>query len=587
MCTDPNGNVYTLSNLGNDPIIADTFHANPYGETNNILLTSYNCSGQMRWAKLIGSSGPGECSPLSIVADSFGHIYMAGDLTNGTLYIGYDTTIPGAVYDQLGLIQFDTSGHFNWIQYVGNNTLATYIATGTLYASLALDNVNNIHLLPYLGSGAVLMLGDTSQYGTYDLKYNSLGNLLSAVRLDLDSEWEVHGAVIDPATNKLYVCGEVNQSFGAGVDTFYAAAFDVSRNLLWQYFSGGGDGIESIIIDNSKHLYFCGGAGPYSGETRFRFNGDSVLAPYDALSIIMKTDTNGTVNWIKHFDSHTSVNYFISITQLPNNKVAAAGTFAGTLYYGIDSLVTPAGDGWNPYLAVVDSTGNLQAIQQILGDGFNNEGTAITSDRVGNIYVGGAVVDSIWAGTPAIPAYHSVGGNSDFFVMKYGVDCSCISMPVANYTDTGTHIVGFTYTGTTTGIDSVVWNFGDGSTSTTTNPIHTFTAVGTYTVCVTVYTSCGNDMSCSNVVVSTVGVPMISLANIQVYPNPTTDELYITGVLQNTNYRLLNVTGVSMQQGVLKYGINTLPVKGFAQGIYILEMTGADGARDIVRVVKE
>ncbi len=60
MCTDPNSNVYALSQLGDDPVTADTFHATPYGAVNNILMTSYNCLGQMRWAKLIGSSG-GDC----------------------------------------------------------------------------------------------------------------------------------------------------------------------------------------------------------------------------------------------------------------------------------------------------------------------------------------------------------------------------------------------------------------------------------------------------------------------------------------------------------------------------------------------
>jgi len=42
-----------------------------------------------------------------------------------------------------------------------------------------------------------------------------------------------------------------------------------------------------------------------------------------------------------------------------------------------------------------------------------------------------------------------------------------------------------------------------------------------------------------------------------------------------------------MQQGNLKAGVNSISVKGFAPGIYELEMTGADGNKDVVRVVKE
>ena len=59
MCTDQNGNVYALTNVGTDaPIIADTFNmpAGGYGAPSNIFLTSYGCNGKMRWAKLIGSN---------------------------------------------------------------------------------------------------------------------------------------------------------------------------------------------------------------------------------------------------------------------------------------------------------------------------------------------------------------------------------------------------------------------------------------------------------------------------------------------------------------------------------------------------
>jgi len=123
MCTDPNGNIYALNQVGNNPIYADTFYRSggTYGADQNILLTSYNCNGVMRWAKLIASSG-GECIPYGITADDLGHIYVAGYLTNETLYVGNDTTIPGAGFQDEGLIQYDTSGHFHWVRYVGDNT---------------------------------------------------------------------------------------------------------------------------------------------------------------------------------------------------------------------------------------------------------------------------------------------------------------------------------------------------------------------------------------------------------------------------------------------------------------------------------
>ncbi len=162
----------------------------------------------------------------------------------------------------------------------------------------------------------------------------------------------------------------------------------------------------------------------------------------------------------------------------------------------------------------------------------------------------------------------------------------CI-LPVASFTDSGTHTVSFVYTGTIAGVDSLVWNCGDSHTDTGMHPVHTYSANGTYTVCVTVYAACGNDTVCGSVVVSGVGLTDIPIANLKVYPNPANDELTITGVQQNTSYRLLNITSGCIKQGILMQRENTISIKKFVPGIYILEMTETNGARTLVRVVKK
>ncbi len=43
------------------------------------------------------------------------------------------------------------------------------------------------------------------------------------------------------------------------------------------------------------------------------------------------------------------------------------------------------------------------------------------------------------------------------------------------------------------------WDFGDGTTDTIANPIHTFAAAGTYTVCLIVTNPCGTDTTCSTI----------------------------------------------------------------------------------------
>jgi len=352
------------------------------------------------------------------------------------------------------------------------------------------------------------MAGVTSVYGTYDLEYSSSGTLLSATRLQLDSSLLPIGAAIDKQSNKAYVYGYRNYSVSIFVDSStynFIASFDPNRNKIWIDTIGDPPAVaeglfNGITVDGAGHLYLCG-----AGDGYLVYMGDTIKYPATAaggyISFIMKSDTAGHMEWVEQCDGNLGGGLG-GITLLPDNKVAAVGGFLGLLNcQGLPNTLNAGGGTQSqPFYTVVDTSGGLIAFQQIHGDGGNNWGTAITSDNIGNIYFGGWVSDTI--PNTLTTSYHSIGGNTDFYILKYGVDCNCTSMPVANYTDTGAVTIGFIYNGTTTpAIDSMRWEFGDGGTSTATNPVHTYTANGTYFACVTVYTGCGSDMHCSNVII--------------------------------------------------------------------------------------
>ncbi len=82
--------------------------------------------------------------------------------------------------------------------------------------------------------------------------------------------------------------------------------------------------------------------------------------------------------------------------------------------------------------------------------------------------------------------------------------------PVAAYTyNTNSLNVDFTDTSTytVTAITSWLWDFGDGNTSTQQNPSHTYSAAGTYTVCLTMSDACGVDSVCQTVTVTNCPTP--------------------------------------------------------------------------------
>lgn len=153
----------------------------------------------------------------------------------------------------------------------------------------------------------------------------------------------------------------------------------------------------------------------------------------------------------------------------------------------------------------------------------------------------------------------------------------CGTTPAASFTDTGTTTFGFVYTGTGS-VDSVGWTFGDGGTSAITNPTHTYTASGTYTVCVVAYSACGNDTSCSSVVAvvppPSVGVTATALSNTdwRVYPSPSNSVLNLAAPDKITSVVIRNTIG----QTVFRNQYNELHVKvdvtNFPGGLYFIEM---------------
>ena len=506
MCTDPNGNVYSLNMVGNNSIVADTFHTGAYGSLNNILLTSYNCSGQLRWAKLLASNSA-DLFPLGFTVDSIGHIYVAGIFPHGSFHIGSDTVVPTG-HTVAATIQLDTLGHYNWIRYVGQNTIAGEAASTLGYGSIFVDSLENVHFLKLFKPGCQITSTTTSVYGTYDLTYNTAGTLLRVQQLQLDSTWGVKGAAIDRYSQKLYLFSEYNNTLSSSIFKSRVASFDTSRSLIWldSVVSTTGNGVFSgITTDGIGHVYFAG-----CGQGNIYFAGDTVFGMSGSNAFIAKADTACHLKWMRGLQG-TLYNDLYAFTLLPGNKMAATGTILGTIASDGYSLTSYAGETYNPYFTVLDTGGYVHTLQQIHGSGSQDHGTSIASDRVGNLYFGGVVIDSVWGGSAT--GYRTHGGNSDFFIMKYGVDCSCSSMPIAYYVDTASsHIVGgdtvrFAYTGTTAGTDSVRWNFGDGGTSTVTNPVHIYTAAGSFTACVTVYSSCGNDLHCTDIFVPCVAAP--------------------------------------------------------------------------------
>lgn len=139
--------------------------------------------------------------------------------------------------------------------------------------------------------------------------------------------------------------------------------------------------------------------------------------------------------------------------------------------------------------------------------------------------------------------------------------------PVAAYSSAGTALM-YQFTNSTSGgATSYLWDFGDGNTSTATDPMHTYLAPGTYTVCLTATSSCGSDSTCSSITVTNC-------------PAPT------PGFSAVANQLSVNFTDASVGTGTLSYlwdfGDGTTdtqqsPIHGYASpGTYTVCLTVTD-----------
>ncbi len=177
-----------------------------------------------------------------------------------------------------------------------------------------------------------------------------------------------------------------------------------------------------------------------------------------------------------------------------------------------------------------------------------------------------------------LKAYGPCGMDSSWFWMN--VTCAApatqFSQTINNLTVAFTDVTGGNLIGW-------IWNFGDGVTSTLQNPIHSYAAPGTYTVCLTTINDCGRDSICNTLGLTVTGLASDLDNSIQVYPNPVADQLHIQTPFTAADDVQITVT--NLMGGLVKtieLGMQTssqvLDVSDMAVGSYLLHFQTADAS---------
>ena len=140
--------------------------------------------------------------------------------------------------------------------------------------------------------------------------------------------------------------------------------------------------------------------------------------------------------------------------------------------------------------------------------------------------------------------------------------------------------------------------------STTTVPSVTYTKAGgidtiTARVISTATYGCyDSTTSVGHTVMVAEGVPFggLTIAAMEIYPNPVSNVLHIDGVASSPlslgegrgeayTYSILSIVGAAIQQGTLQAGNNSIPIQSLPTGVYILEITSRGGEHKVIRKI--
>lgn len=144
-----------------------------------------------------------------------------------------------------------------------------------------------------------------------------------------------------------------------------------------------------------------------------------------------------------------------------------------------------------------------------------------------------------------------------------------------------------TCTNNSTNANGYAWTFGDGTSSTDTNPWHTYSGSGTYIVqLIAVNDACPQDTTTQTIlVINNLGLGENALSTITLYPNPVEDILQVDFSEVGGFVQIYDVAGRLVLEQQLKTSTMQVIVKDWAAGTYLLNFSSVD-KQESVQFVK-
>ncbi|MBS1773493.1 MAG: T9SS type A sorting domain-containing protein [Bacteroidetes bacterium] len=608
MATDSHGNLYTLN-------VVMPFSPNAGGVLQtgywlqDIMLCSYKCDGTLRWVNMIGANYEDYTTTGSLTIDRADNIILNARIPanygSAVVHVGPGTTYAGGINFKKELVtaKYDSMGKVIWYKLIQDTVLpiANPCNYGEGIMGSACDNANNIYLTGFLSSRTPTYFNGNlpvNACGLYMFKLDAAGNYKSLMNLEYEIKYDgtYSELIVDDAHGRYYLWGirpynpppplHVGSVASHNQDSVasgsYLLAYNLNGKFLWKACAPNGN-FSKPVIDKDGSIYITGVV--QSGDS---VNGEPVKSSYLQAPFAVKIDTNGKNAWLVNGIAQYGA-YGIQIAVRNSGEVDLGGMAPRLSWPGCsNSIYQPLNSSYQLFIIRLNSqTGKALGFERGYVVIDRCETTCMTGDGKGNVYLGGSFVYDMAIGNDTL---YSTGGSNDGMALKYGnKNCNC-TPPELSYTYAfKKDSLSFKYSGTA-GYKSILWDFGDGDSSTAAAPVHKFKDIDSvyiHTVCVTVTNNCGDNVWCQKIVSWPAAVPGANHRdNIHLYPNPVSDVLHIEGLVTDCTVCVMDITGHCIYNKTTDMQATDISMQAFPAGVYVFVATMPDGYRITKRFVK-
>lgn len=137
------------------------------------------------------------------------------------------------------------------------------------------------------------------------------------------------------------------------------------------------------------------------------------------------------------------------------------------------------------------------------------------------------------------------------------------------------------FTNLSTNFTSLLWDFGDGTTSTDPNPQHFYTELGTKIVTLTVTRNGCSEVYTKNIVINVLNSDVFFQDGVAIFPTITDSVFYIKSKL-SFNGTIYNSVGQQITSFVKTENDFSVDLSGFAAGVYVVKINN-----DSYKVIKK